>query len=169
MIVMGRIVAPYGIKGWVRIHPFGDDPLSWKKMPQWWLSHDDNADESSWKAYPLRNCRFQGKGLVASLDGIDDRTAAESLKGCFIAAPREAMPPTAKDEYYWADLIGLDVQNAAGETLGTVTTLISAGAHEVLQVNADDVEHLIPFVPAYVDQVDTAAGVIRVQWQKDWS
>lgn len=168
MIVMGRIIAPYGIKGWVKIHPFGDDPLSWKKMPRWWLCQDDKAAETSWQAYALKNCRFQGKGLVALLDGIDDRTAAESLKGCYIAAPREAMPPTAADEYYWADLIGLAVENAEGEPLGTVSTLISAGAHDVLQVNDGESEHLIPFVPAYVDKVDTDARVIRVQWQKDW-
>jgi len=168
MIVMGRIIAPYGIRGWVKIHPFGDDPLSWKTMPQWWLCHDDKAPDSGWQAYPLKNCRFQGKGLVAALEGIDDRTAAEGLKGCFIAAPREAMPATADDEYYWADLIGLAVQNAEGEALGKVTTLISAGAHDVLQVNEGEAEHLIPFVPAYVDNVDTQAGVIKVQWQKDW-
>lgn len=169
MMVMGRIIAPYGVKGWVKIHPFGDDPLSWKKMPQWWLSRDDKAPEERWQAYSLKQCRFQGKGLVAALEGINDRTAAESMKGCYIAAPREAMPPTAKDEYYWADLIGLAVSNTEGEALGTVTTLISAGAHDVLQVNEGETEHLIPFVPAYVDQVDTAAGLIRVQWQKDWS
>ncbi len=169
MIVMGRIVAPYGVKGWVRIHAFGDDPLSWKKMPRWWLCADDKAPEARWQAHALKGCRLQGKALVAALEGIDDRTAAESLKGCYIAAPREAMPQTAKDEYYWADLIGLQVENTEGETLGTVTTLLSAGAHEVLQINDGELEHLIPFVPAYVDSVDTESGRILVQWQKDWS
>jgi 16S rRNA processing protein RimM len=169
MIVMGRILAPYGVRGWVKIHPFGDDPLSWKTMPRWWLSSDDTAPEAQWQARALKGCRQQGKTLVAAFEGIDDRNAAETLKGCFVAAPREAMPPTAKDEYYWADLIGLAVENAEGESLGTVSTLISAGAHEVLQVSDGDLEHLIPFVPAYVDAVDTAAGRIVVQWQKDWS
>jgi len=169
MIVMGRIIAPYGVKGWVKIHPFGDDPLSWRKMPQWWLSADDTAPEARWQAHALKGCRQQGKTLVAALDGIDDRSAAEALKGCYIAAPREAMPPTEKDEYYWADLIGLAVENAEGEALGKVTTLISAGAHEVLQVNDGELEHLIPFVPAYVDSVDTESGRIQVQWHKDWS
>ncbi|QID17293.1 ribosome maturation factor RimM [Nitrogeniibacter mangrovi] len=169
MIVMGRIIAPYGIKGWVKIHPFGDDPLSWKKMPRWWLCTDDRAPEARWEPRALKGLRQQGKSLVAAFEGIDDRTAAEALQGCYVAAPREAMPPTAKDEYYWADLIGLAVENAEGEALGTVTSLISAGAHEVLQVSDGDLEHLIPFVPAYVDTVDTDAGRIRVQWQKDWS
>lgn len=169
MMVMGRIVAPYGVKGWVKVHPFGDDPLAWKQMPRWWLSADDAAPDSRWQAHALKGCRYHGKGLIAAFEGIEERTGAEALKGVFIGAPREAMPPTAKDEFYWADLIGLEVTNSEGDVLGKVTTLISAGAHEVLQVNDETSEHLIPFVPAYVDAVEVDAGRIRVQWQKDWS
>ena len=168
MIVMGRIVAPFGVQGWVKIHPFSDDPLSWKRMPQWWLNPDDNAPDATWQARALRGCRQHGKGLVAAFEGITDRTAAETLQGHYIAAPREAMPATARDEYYWADLIGLQVFNTEGETLGTVTTLLSAGAHDVLEVSDGTLTHLIPFVPAYVPEVDPGAGRIQVLWQKDW-
>ena len=168
MIIMGRIVAPFGVKGWVKIHPFGDDPAAWRTMPQWWLSPDESAEDSAWRALKLKQCRPHGKGLVAAFEGINDRTAAEALGRQFIAAPREAMPDTAEDEYYWGDLIGLRVENAAAETLGTVSSLLSAGAHDVLDVRDGDAQHLIPFVAAYVDGVDLEAGVIRVQWQKDW-
>ena len=76
----------------------------------------------------------------------------------------------AEGEYYWADLTGLKVRNLQDEALGVVVGLISTGAHDVLRVRDDeaDTERLIPFVDAYVPQVDVAAGWITADWQKDW-
>ena len=172
MIVLGRIVAPFGIQGWVKIHPFGDDPVSWRKLPHWWLSRDDIAPDAQWKQYTLTACRPHGKGLVAALAEVPDRNAAEAIDGFFIAAPREVLPEPAENEYYWGDLVGLAVINEADEALGTVSSLLSTGAHDVLQVQDGEgkgaVERLIPFVAAYVLDVDLAARRIRVSWQKDW-
>ncbi|CAI10188.1 ribosome maturation factor RimM [Aromatoleum aromaticum] len=168
MIVLGRIVAPFGVKGWVKVHPFGDDPLSWGEMPQWWLADDADAPESAWQPVTLAGFKEHGAGLVAAFVGHDDRNAAEALQGRFIGAPREALPKPDVDEYYWGDLIGLAVVNQADEALGTVEALMSTGAHDVLQVRDGDDERLIPFVAAYVLDVDLAARTIRVDWQKDW-
>ncbi|MFV8823835.1 ribosome maturation factor RimM [Thauera sp. WH-2] len=172
MIVLGRIVAPFGVQGWVKIHPFGDDPLSWRKMSHWWLSSDDAAPASQWKQYTLAACRAHGKGLVAALTEVPDRSSAEAIDGFYIAAPREALPKPAEGEYYWGDLVGLAVENEAGEALGTVKGLVSTGAHDVLQLQEGEgegsVERLIPFVAAYVLDVDLAARRIRVSWEKDW-
>jgi len=168
MIILGRIVAPFGVKGWVKVHPFGDDPLSWREMPQWWLADAADAPESAWQAVTLAAFKEHGSGLVAAFEGVDDRNASEALQGRFIGAPREALPSTAKDEYYWGDLVGMTVSNQAGEALGTVEALMSTGAHDVLQVRDGDEERLIPFVAAYVLDVDVAARTIRVDWQKDW-
>ena len=172
MIVLGRIVAPFGIQGWVKIHPFGDDPVSWRKLPHWWLSRDADAPATQWKQFTLTACRPHGKGLVAALAEVPDRNAAEAIDGFFIAAPREALPQPEENEYYWGDLVGLEVINEAAETLGTVRGLLSTGAHDVLQVQDGEgkgaVERLIPFVAAFVLDVDLAARRIRVSWQKDW-
>lgn len=168
MIVMGRIVAPFGVKGWVKIHPFGDDPLAWGEMPQWWLAADAEAPESAWQPVQLAGLREHGAGFIATFEGCSDRTAAEALQGRYIGAPREAMPAPDEDEYYWGDLIGLAVVNQAGESLGSVEALLSTGAHDVLQVRDGDDERLIPFVAAYVLDVDLPARTIRVEWQKDW-
>ena len=169
MIVMGRIVAPFGVKGWVRVRAFGDDPLSWGEMPQWWLADDADAPESAWQALELAGFKEHGSGLVAAFVGVSDRDGAEALQGRFIGAPRDALPPPDDDEYYWGDLVGLAVTNQAGEVLGVVEALMSTGAHDVLQVrDGDDGERLIPFVAAYVLDVDLAARTIRVDWQKDW-
>jgi len=172
MIVLGRIVAPFGVQGWIKIHPFGDDPAAWRKMSHWWLCSDDDAPDAAWKQYTLTACRPHGKGLVAALAEIPDRAAAEAIDGLYIGAPREALPKPAEGEYYWGDLVGLAVGNEAGEALGTVSGLISTGAHDVLQVREGEgeaaVERLIPFVAAYVLDVDLATRCIRVAWQKDW-
>lgn len=168
MIVLGRIVAPFGVKGWVKIAPFGDDPMSWADMPQWWIAADADAPDETWKPVSLRECRPHGTGLAAQFDECADRNAAEALKGWLVAAPRDALPATDENEYYWGDLIGLNVENLAGEPLGTVAGLLSTGAHDVLQVVDGETERLIPFVAAYAVDVDMAARMIRVDWQKDW-
>ena len=172
MIVLGRIVAPFGVQGWIKIHPFGDDPASWRKMTHWWLCRDDNAPDAQWKQYTLSACRPHGKSLVAALEEVPDRNAAEAVDGLYIGAPREALPQPGEDEYYWGDLVGLEVFDEAGESLGTVSGLLSTGAHDVLQVQhgegKDSAERLIPFVAAYVLDVDLTTRRIRVSWQKDW-
>ena len=172
MIVLGRIVAPFGVQGWLKVHPFGDDPAAWKKMPHWWMAESDDAPPSQWKQLTLSGFRLHGKGLVVSFREVPDRSAAEAVDGHYLGAPREALPQPAEDEYYWADLVGLAVENEAGEALGTVSALISTGAHDVLQVqdgeDPDGVERLIPFVAAYVLNVDLDARRIRVAWEKDW-
>lgn len=168
MIVLGRVVAPFGIQGWVKISPYGDDPMAWADMPQWWIAQDAEAPADGWKAVSLNGCKEHGSGLIASFASHQDRNAAESLKGWFVGAPREALPTTEENEYYWADLTGLRVQNMAGEALGEVAGLMSTGAHDVLRVADADTERLIPFVAAYVADVDLEQGLIRVDWQKDW-
>lgn len=169
MIVMGRIVAPFGIQGWLKIQPLGDDPLSWRKMPQWWLGKDPESQRpEDWQAYVPRSLREHGKLVVAALTGVADRTAAEALDGFYVAAPREALPAPAKDEYYWSDLVGLNVENAAGVSLGSVRRMLDTGAHSVLEVADGDLVRLIPFVGVYVLDVDLAAGLIRVDWEADW-
>jgi 16S rRNA processing protein RimM len=166
MIVLGRVVAPYGVRGWVKVHPLGDDPDSWCRMPQWWFGPD--AEGSIWQPYPLEAFRRHGASWIAKLGGIDDRGKAEGLDGLFVAALREELPRTEPDEYYWTDLIGLDVTNEQGESLGRVDSLIETGAHQVLVVKDGDTERLLPFVSQVVKQVDVGGGCIRVDWARDW-
>lgn len=168
MIVLGRIVAPFGVQGWIKIHPFGDDPTEWRKLPQWWLCADDNAPDEQWTPYTLKACRAHGKGLVAALGEVQDRNTAEAVDGYFIGAPRDALPKPAENEYYWGDLVGLEVINESERSLGIVESLLSTGAHDVLQVKDGKVERLIPFVAAYVLDVDLAVRRIRVAWGEDW-
>ncbi|MCL2874991.1 MAG: ribosome maturation factor RimM [Betaproteobacteria bacterium] len=168
MVVLGRVTAPFGVKGWLKIQPFDDDSESWGKMSHWWLAPGPETPDGQWAQYALRGFQAHGKGLIVCLEGITDRNTAEPFTGWYVAVPRESLPRTEENEYYWCDLVGMAVHDEAGEPLGEVIGLISTGAHDVLQVRDDDTEHLIPFVAAYVLDVDLAAGSIRTAWQKDW-
>ena len=167
MIVLGRILAPFGIRGWVKVQAYGDQPDAWCAMPRWWLAKD-SGDANQWNPIALQQASPHGKGLVAKFADIDDRDAALTLGGLLIGAPREELPANAEDEYYWADLLGLAVVNEDGDTLGTVKTLLESGANPVLCVSDGEQERLLPFVAAVVRQVDVAQRLIRVAWSKDW-
>lgn len=165
IVVLGRLADPYGIRGWLRLHPFGDDPLAWADMPVWWIGREGGP----WREVGLKGLKAHGDGIVVLLDEVPDRTAAEALKGTLVGAPRDALPPPADDEFYWGDLVGLVVVNETGETLGAVAGLIETGANDVLRVVAEDgTERLLPFVEAVVLAVEKDAGRIRVAWGSDW-
>jgi 16S rRNA processing protein RimM len=103
---------------------------------------------------------------------MSDRNQAESLKSARIFVPRSSFPTANEDEYYWVDLLGLQVINRQGETLGEVCDLLTTGAQTVLVLQSvqdeKTVEHMIPFVGIYIDKVDVEAGVIHVDWQADY-
>lgn len=167
--MLGRISAPYGILGWVKVQLFGDDPQALSGMPRWWLAAEEDAPDAMWQARALAGCKPHGKGLVVRLESVGDRNAALQLTGQYVGAPREALPKTGNDEYYWADLVGLEVVNESGEHLGRVAELVRAGAHEVLDVRGETgTRRLMPFVAAVVKEVDTTGGRIRVDWGADW-
>ena len=168
MIVLGRIIGPFGVHGWVKVHPFGDGPEAWCAMPQWWLAAESDAEPGKWLAYTLQEASLHGKGLVAQFAGASDRSSAETMSGLYVGAPREALPETAADEYYWADLVGLEVVNLQGERFGRVSELLSSGANEVLCVRDGEHERLLPFVAQVVKSVDSGSGLIRVDWGADW-
>ena len=137
-------------------------------MPQWWLSADVDAPAGSWQAHGLEAVKLHGDGVVAKLAGIDDRDASEALGSCYIGAPRDALPPPAQGEYYWADLIGLAVVNMQDQPLGRVKSLIETGANQVLVVADGERERLLPFIEHVVRKVDVPGGVICADWGLDW-
>ena len=168
MVVLGKIVGPHGLRGEVKVHPFADDPLAWSALPQWWIGHDNDPPEL-WRQTRLISCRLQADQLVAALACLADRNESEAVQGMFVGVPRTDLPPTARNEYYWADLIGLEVINSHDESLGQVLGLIETPANDVLRVG-DGVaaERLLPFVASVVLDVDLTAQCVRVEWETDW-
>lgn len=162
-LVMGRISGPWGVKGWVKLKSFTSQPADLLGYQPWYLDSGGN-----WEATEVLEGRPHGKGLVARLTGCDGRDAAECLTGTDIGIYRHQLPPAEHNEYYWNDLVGVQVVTLAGKTLGTVDHLLETGANDVLVVSGDR-ERLIPFIQGQViASVDLDAGVITVDWDPDF-
>jgi 16S rRNA processing protein RimM len=120
----------------------------------------------------IREAKEHSDTLVASAHEVDDRSAAEALKGARIFIPRSSFPTAAEGEFYWVDLLGLDVVNREGVVLGQVHDLLSTGPQTVLVLsslqNGKPLERMIPFVSQFVDGVDLPGRRITVDWQADY-
>lgn len=159
---MGRIAAPFGIKGWVKVQPYSEDPGALMDFESWRVGRGERHTQ-----YSVEAVQDHGKALVAKLAGIDDRDAAYALRGQEISVAKSDLPPPEENAFYWSDLIGLKVVNRAGIELGTVDSLMESGANDLLVVKGQR-EYLIPFVVAFVGEVDLAGRTIRVDWGEDW-
>ena len=162
-VVLGRIAAPFGVKGWVKIQ-------SWTKPPEKIIAYRPWLLErgGAWREWQVAEGRAHGNGAIARLVDVSDRDQAAALAGTNIAVYREQLPALRPGEYYWADLIGLEVRLQDGRSLGRVQGLMATGANDVLVVRGER-ERLIPFIRGQVvKQVDAGAGLIRVDWDPDF-
>jgi 16S rRNA processing protein RimM len=186
-IEVGAIVDAYGLKGWVKLAAHagggqgGDALLNAKR---WWLLKapqqgqlQGHARVQDRKSAPVIQSKVHGDSIVAQLGGLADRDEALLLRGYRVYVRRSDFPALEADEYYWVDLLGLDVVNEAGVELGKVADMIDNGAQSVLRIEypatAKDGkpaigERLIPFVGVYVKTVDQAAKRIIVDWEADY-
>lgn len=159
-VIVGKVSGIYGVAGWIKVVSYTRPRENLFDYPCWQLGGDER-----WQDRSLVQGRRQGKGLVAKLEGVDDRDAARACMGSDIAINRQQMPELPEGEFYWCDLIGLMVRNRSGVELGTVSRLLETGANDVLEVSGSR-RHLIPMVlEHYVLEVDLAAGRITVDWE----
>ena len=157
MIEYGRVADPYGVRGWLRV--VVDEPELLAAAPVWWIGGE---------ARTVKESRPHSGTLLARLEGIENPEQARTLKGKAVSIPR---PEAGEGRYYWSDLVGLEVVNERGVVLGVVKQMSSNGAHDVMEVagtKEDARTRLLPFVPAYVKQVDLQKRRIEVEWQEDW-
>ena len=159
---MGHVSAPFGIQGWIKIHPYTETNTGLTNYTSWWLGKN-----SVFQTYEVLEARAQGTEVVARLKGFDDREGALTLRGMEVAIPRSELPNARRDEYYWSDLIGLTVLNAEGVNFGAVKSLLETGANDVLVVGGEK-ERLIPFVRQVILKVDLQGGTIQVDWGADY-
>ncbi len=165
---VGYVSGPFGVTGSIRVTPFSDDADALLAVKTWWV------DKPSLRPVTVRTTKIHGGEVVAQLVGTLDRNASEALKGAAVLIPRSEFPALPDDEFYWSDLIGLDVINQQGEALGRVTDMMHNGAQSILRIAPVTVaeggiaERLIPFVDHFVKTVDTAAKTITVDWGLDY-
>jgi 16S rRNA processing protein RimM len=174
---VGYVAGAYGLRGGIRVTPFSADADALLTVKTWWL------DKPALRPVSVRTAKMHSGDVVATLVDMADRDAAEALKGAAVNVSRREFPVLPADEYYWSDLIGLDVVNLEGEALGRVTDMMHNGAQSILRITpvpshaasaaageADSKapERLIPFVDQFVKTVDLEAKKITVDWGLDY-
>lgn len=162
-MVVGKIVGLYGVHGWVKVFSHTDPKENVFAYAPWLVQMG-----GEWRPTKVLLGRTQGKGLVAQLEGCADREQARLFIGAEVAVLKSQLPKPAAGEYYWADLIGLEVTTLGGQVLGKVDYLLDTGANDVLVVQGER-ERLIPFVrDQYVHEIDLAAGTMKVDWDPEF-
>ena len=159
MVVMGRVRAPHGLKGWIKIQPFTQELEGLLNYPEWWL-----GGEGQWQQHRISESAVHGSMVVARLEGFTDRDAAAGLRGRDVAVPRAAMPENREGEFYWNDLLGIEVAQRNSAKLGLVTRILETGANTVLVVQGDK-EFLVPFIHDVIVNVDLKARKLIVDWE----
>jgi 16S rRNA processing protein RimM len=182
-IEVGRILDAWGVKGWLKILPHSTDPEALLAAKSWFLQAPDAKFRPGFNAFtgtvalPVDEAKIHSDSVVAKFSGIDDRTVAEALRGSRIFLSRSSFPAASADEFYWVDLIGLNVVNREGLALGCVRDLMATGPQSVLCVEYSATqedgstalaERMIPFVSVFIDKVDIAGKSITVDWQPDY-
>lgn len=175
-IEVGRVLGAWGIQGGIKVKPFAADPQALFSTKRWYLRPSEVMRPGPPLAAPpallhVTMAREQGDSIVATARELPDRNAAEALKGARVFVSRASFPTPDEGEYYWIDLIGLDVFTRDGRALGRVEGLLETGPHCVLSIRLPGEKGeptLVPFVPAYVDKVDLAAKRIDVDWAADY-
>jgi 16S rRNA processing protein RimM len=173
-IEVGRIADAWGIKGWFKVLPHSASPEALFSSKRWYLQPSEKGAKTFSGTVLLRvkEANEHSDTVVANAHEVDDRNAAEALKGARIFVPRSSFPTASTDEYYWVDLIGLQVVNREGVALGQVKELLSTGPQTVLVIEYPEdgkvLERMIPFVSVYVDNVDLPGKRITVDWQADY-
>lgn len=164
-IIIGRIGDAYGIKGWSHVFSFTQPPENIFLYTHWQIRAYQKK-ETSWRSVEVELHKTHGNAFVAKLKGCDDREQALLLKNHTIAINREQLSSLKDGEYYWSDLIGLQVINTKSESLGTIDHLFEAGSHDIIAVTHGKKTHYIPYSKDVVKSVDLSAQIMMVEWEK---
>lgn len=162
-VILGKVGGLYGVRGWVKLWSFTDPAenlLSYQEV-ELGLAGD-------WRAARLVEGRRQGRALVGRFEGCSDRDQAAPLVGAELAVSRDRLPESRAGEYYWADLVGIEVVTTGGVSLGRIEYMMATGANDVMVVKGER-ERLVPFLPGrFVRDVDLAGGRIVVDWDPEF-
>jgi 16S rRNA processing protein RimM len=173
-IEVGRVADAWGIKGWFKVLPYSNDPEALFSSKRWFLLPAEKGAKNftGVALLSVAEIKDHSDSVVASAHKVLDRNAAEALRGARIFISRANFPSAQKDEFYWVDLLGLNVVNREGVALGVVRDLLSTGPQTVLVIEFEQegklLERMIPFVSVYVDDVDLPGKRILVDWQADF-
>ena len=161
-MALGRVSAPFGVQGWVKVQSYTDPPEGIVEYGTWELARGGHPARS----VAVLDWKRAGQSIAVRLEGVASRDEAESLAGAEVRVDRADLPPTAPGEYYWHDLIGLDAFSPTQDVLGRVVEILELPAHPVLVLRGDR-ERLVPLVPDRLLAVDLEAGRMTLDWHPD--
>ncbi len=173
-VEVGRIADAWGVKGWFKVIAYSADPEALFTAKQWFLLPAEKGAKNfvGTRILPVKQARPHSDTIVATSPVVPDRNAAEALRGARVFVAREHFPKTDDGEYYWVDLMGLQVVNREGVALGVVKDLLATGPQTTLVLTYEEGgkerERMIPFVDAYIDNVDLPGKTITADWQPDY-
>ena len=162
LVFIGRISGLFGVQGWVKVFSHTRPREAIIGYSPWLVKIGGD-----WREVEVEDGRAQAKGIVAKLTGYDNRDQASGLIGAEIALKLSQLPPLKQGEYYWAQLVGLEVINLAGEKFGKVSHLFDTGANDVMVVRNGN-ERWLPVTGKVIREVDFESGLIRVDWDADF-
>lgn len=164
LVVMGRIVAPYGVFGWLKVLPETEQLDGLLDYRTWWVGKD-----SDWRELKIEEAKIHNDVIVVKLQGITERDGALACKGKQVAVPRALLPKLKADEYYWSDLIGLNVKNQQNVDFGKITDVFATGANDVIATKSEaGIERLIPYIDGTILEVNMADKTMLVDWDADF-
>ena len=163
IVVMGKVLVPYGVNGWVKVYSFTEKIESFLIYKKLFLS----KDQTNWLEIKPIEIKLHGKTIIAKFSEIADRTQAENYINYLIGVPKDYLPKLNENQYYWNDLIGFEVLNLQNFSFGLVDTYIETGANDVIVVKGDK-ERLIPYTSMTVLKIDTIKDKIIVDWDEDF-
>ena len=163
IVVMGKVLVPYGVSGWVKVYSFTEKLESFLIYKKLFIS----KDQKNWLEIKVKDIKLHGKTIIANFSEIADRTQAEYYKDYLIGVPKFFLPQLKENQYYWSDLIGCEVFNLQNISFGLVDTFIETGANDVIVVKSDK-ERLIPYTKDIVLKVDTVNGKVIVDWDENF-
>jgi len=162
-VVLGRITGPFGIRGWLKVASFTDPPEQILDYAVWRMDLPGGGNGELRAAEGRR----QGKGLAVRIQGIEDRNGAEALGRPELWVERRELPALAAGEFYRADLIGFEVINLAGQTLGRVDHFLDLPANAVMVVSGER-DRWVPVGGQQLFRVDVGQGRITVDWDPEF-
>lgn len=162
-IVVGKIVGVHGVRGSLKLKSFCEDPDIWNTRFRLTLQPKGLAPAR----FRIGSYRHHAKTILIELEGIETREQAEQWIGAEVYLPRAAFPEPEEGSHYWFELIGLAVKTMDGRLIGEIRHLFSAGPQDVLVVQDEETEVLIPLVEAFVKTIDKAQRVVWVELPDD--
>ncbi len=160
---LGHIAGVFGIKGWLKIYSNTDDKAGILSYKPWYIERNNVRQLVNIKAG-----KPHGKTVIAQLEGVNDRNEAELWVGCDIYIKANQLVKLGDNEFYWSDLMGLNVISVEGEDFGVIASMLETGANDVMVIKGER-ERLIPFsLNQVIKSVDLVNGKMVVDWDPDF-